>query len=256
MQDAKVSAGAQMARHLPWVMGTATALGLLFPGVTSAQPRFALEPKEKTPALTLAAASPAGGVPLPPPPRGTRLIERPDSPTWTTGASIGPMFSLGSAATSFGLRLEASRPLKPLSPTVELQLFVPFTIAYWGKTSSIGIPGFPTMSQTTEAKALWLAAVPCARFAFQIPRAPRLGLYADGGLGITAGFAKTTTDQMFTGRNIAAENSVGAVIRLAGSASYAVTDKLRIDFEPIGLDFHIGSGSSTWSLLVGAAWRV
>ncbi len=262
MQDGKVSARGPRARllsrHLHSVLGAA-ALGLLFaaPGFARAQSAPVRKPAAKASSSTVAPARPAGDVPLPPPPVGMTLRERPASPVWTAGASFGPMFSLGSAGTSIGLRLEASRPLKPLSPTVELQLFIPFTFAYWGRTTSLAIPGTifsPPMSATTEAKALWFALVPSARFAFRVPGAPRLGLYADGGLGITAGLAKTTTDQTFNGRNTTADNSVGAVVRLAGGGSYAVNDKIRITLEPIGLDFHIASGSSTWSLLVGAAY--
>ncbi len=212
----------------------------------------------RAPGRAAGKAPSASDIPLPPPPPGMTLRERPASPAWTAGVSIGPMFSLDSkaAATSFGLRLEASRPLKPLSPAVELQLFIPFTVAYWGRTDSLTIPGILPMFGTVEAKALWFAAVPSARFAFRLPGAPRLGLYADGGLGLAASFGKTTTDVIYQGRTVNGDTGVAAVIRLAAGGSYAMNDRLRLTFEPFGFDFHIGSGASTLSVLVGAAWRL
>ncbi len=251
--------GARAALAVVLALVAATASAETRPASRTAASK---QPAKAPASLETPAPSPAS-VPLPPPPAGTSLHERSAPSAWSMSAALGPMLALSdAAATGLGLRIDLWRPFRQLSPTVSLDFALPVTFAHWGDTQTVTVAygttyPFAPQTQTTERTSWWFAAVPSARFWFDVvPKLPRLRLYADGGLGITAAAGTVTTDQQFQGRNVASANSIGAVVRLAGGATFGLSDQVRLLFEPVGLDFHIGSGASTWSLLFGAAWRL
>ncbi len=204
---------------------------------------------------------PAVAVPLPPPPAGTEL--RSAAPGWRFGAGLEGVFPLDAeSGTGVGLRLEAVRPWRALGADADLDLVLAATFGYWGLSESVLVPntapGLPPLATgTSDAGAFLARAVPAARISWRgFPGNRRIGLYAEGGLGIGLGFVSTKTDVTFQGQATAGETRFGVIVRLAGGGYYQASDGVRLWLQLVGLDLSIGSGSSTYGLAAGATFRL
>jgi opacity protein-like surface antigen len=223
-------------------------------------------------AAPASAQPPAGDVPLPPPPAGTRrvpidvpLAPPPEAslrsrPTWI-GVAAGPYAAFesgrGSAVTvDYGF---AAPPPAWLRAELEWHLVVLASRPAEDSTltdtvvTPFGTP-ITTVVGSAEEHALVIEAVPTARV--RVPLAPGFAAFADGGLGLVQTAEKKTEDQAFVGKTVRTRYVTGVVLRLGAGLSYDATDRVRVVFEPLAISAEMGAGWSGFTPTLGLAFRL
>ena len=123
----------------------------------------------------------------------------------------------------------------------------------WVATLGIGHTGSSQefMGFTMSSSTLGLDFVPGLRARFDV--LPRLSLTGELGMGIQ--YSRTAVRMTFAGET--AQGTAAGLFRFAVGGQFAVTDKLGVFFEPIGLHAYIGEGSAAgWNLQAGVAYAL
>ncbi len=209
----------------------AAALALSFAPAASAQ----TAPEKKGTASKKSSAPAAATDPAPAP-----RAREPHYP-FNVGVVLGPSFE---DVTAFKFRLEGAMSLQPISRDVGLDLVLPLGFTFWGQD-------YNYFGAAYSVSYFRFELVPSARFTFPVAR--EITLYGDGGLGF--GYESVSVSSTFAVPGAASSGAFG-VFRLAGGGFYNLTDRWRLVFEPVGLNFYFGSGSGfAYTLLFGGNYR-
>jgi hypothetical protein len=220
------------------------------------------------------ALPPAGGVPLPPPPSGTRRVRsdvplQPPPPSaslpsregWLAIAA-GPYeaFERGSSAAivlDYGFAAAS-----PRFPRVELEWHLVVIGTRPADDSTINgtvltspyTPPAAAAVGIAEERAWVIEAVPSARL--RLPLAPGFALFAEGGVGLCQTYERRVEDQVFVGRTVKTKLVTGGVLRLGAGMSYDLGDSVRVVFHPLALSIELGPAWSGFAPTLGLAFRL
>jgi len=227
----------------------AATLSLLLAGPAAAQTRPASRPPPAKPSAPPPATAPAEAVA--PAPEPEALFGQ----SWRAAALVG--LDLGEGDTAFKVRADLETPLYRLAPRTLLSGVLSAGYMRGGEDP----PAQTVLGVTTDAKATSniFEVVPALRVGYSV--LPRLTLQADAGIGFYYFMANVKTTSSVPGFPPLSVNlddsGFGAVIRLAGGATFEVGPRASIAAEVLGINFRRGDGSATTvSILMGASFRI
>ncbi len=118
-------------------------------------------------------------------------------------------------------------------------------------------PGGPYATVVTGTRSddlVLVQVVPTARLVYGV--ATGVALHADGGAGIAEVVEKVVEDEQSFGRTVTKKYTTAPVVRLAAGIIWDASDHLRFSLQPLVLSWLVGADSSSFSALLGIAYRL
>lgn len=153
------------------------------------------------------------------------------------GAYLGLLANDG-VAPNFGLQVAGPIRLAGLPPTLHLEWTGALDL--WFSSESVGAGSFEV-----DASQFSIGVIPGARIV--VPVLPEVLLHGDLGVGLA--FTNTSVDTNFGGVDMD-DSDFGVVIRLAAGAIIPLSEKVRLDVSPLGLQAY-APGGTAFSMQVG-----
>ncbi len=210
-------------------------------------------------AQSMRVSGPPGGAGMAPPPiTASTVVGGPGATSITV--AVGPL-ALFEGASALAFQLDYGT-VRRQSATFAFEWHLPVTVSLPNTSADItraqqAIPGGPYVTVVTGRKTddLILAqVVPTARLVYGL--GPRVALHADGGAGIGEVIEKIDEDEQSFGHTVTDKYTTALVVRLAAGMTYDVSAHLRISLQPLVVSWLPGTDFSSFSSLLGIAYRL
>jgi hypothetical protein len=157
------------------------------------------------------------------------------------GAFVGLLAS-GEVAPNFGLQVAGPIRLAGLPPKLHLEWTG--ALDFWFSSESVGSGNFEV-----DATQFSVGVIPGARIV--VPIVPEVLLHGDLGVGFA--FTNTSVESNFGGGD--SNSDFGVVFRLAAGAIIPLSETVRLDVSPLGLQAY-APGGTAFSMQVGISFAL